>query len=364
MHTQAFNEYLTGCRFCPMCKPFGEVSNLTHLEIHTTRIRAMLIWQVLNGMRSWSPETARSIFESTLDSVSQSWCIHKYPVADYILAARADIVEAGCAPEEVMRYQIPAPDQSFLGLIGTEGNGSTMIFYPGDALSARDAGSTNAALKLFRMSNEKVELPLEWMDSGALAYCLGLLDISQDQAARTAAMLNRSIHTYKAGRLVVDGPLTHWMLKTIYPKLDPGNKIQAPVISICDRIFDPRSLALKANGSEPLLVYALTSEFTRLMEGGSGIFRDMLSLVPGLQVIEPSDGLELADGSGAGGALHIPFPKLSSAVSKARVREAQLRHANCIVTDSPLDATHLTKEADLEMDLFTIVELMACLAEE
>lgn len=327
-----------------------------------------MIWHVLNHGQNWNSETARSIFESTLDSASQTWCVHQYPVSNYILAARADIVEAGVAPVEVMQYQIPEPDKGFFTLRGSEGNGAAAIFYPGDALTAGNTASTIAALKLFRTKGDAVELPAEWLDCGAMAYCLGRVDLARERAARVTEMLNLTIRTHLAEKLIVDGPLTQWMLETIYPQLDPEFKVQARVESLLDRFFHPNPLlnlsTMNVKRNEPLWVYALASEFTRLVEGGCASFKSALASIPGLQVIEPPDGMELGASSGAGGGLYVSFPELSERVSKARVAEAINKKTTCIVTDSPLDAEQLKYAAGITINVSTPVELLADLVKE
>jgi Fe-S oxidoreductase len=363
MKAHIYNEFLAGCRFCPMCKPFGEVSNLTHLEIHTTRIRAMFIWQVINGFRKWDSTSARVVFESTLDSASQTWCVNNYPVSNYILAARADIVDAGFAPVEVMDYQIPVPDTSFFGLTGTDNNGQAVLFYPGDALVAGDSTAAIAALKMFSKMGVKVELPLEWIDSGALAFCLGRQDISRQQAKKVILGLTEAIKKYQAEMLVVDGPLTQWMLNTIYPQLGPEYKLNVPVESIYSQFLDLGKSHAAGKYTEMVSVYALISEFTRLAPGAFNAYKGLLDRLPVKQLMEPTGGLELSDSSGTGGALHIHSPHLSQEVSKARIVEGIERGATCITIDSPMDAMHLSKFAYKQVEVYTPLELMIRLIE-
>ena len=73
----------------------------------------MLLWQIINGFAQWDRDIGQLLFESTLDSVSQEWCVNHYPVPEYILAAHADIVEAGFAPTSVNEYGIK-PNTEFV----------------------------------------------------------------------------------------------------------------------------------------------------------------------------------------------------------------------------------------------------------
>jgi hypothetical protein len=78
-----------------MCKPAAEVANLTQLESHTTRARTMMLWRIAEGLIEWTPCEVALVYESTLDSISEAFDVFHYPVSQYMLAARADIWEAG-----------------------------------------------------------------------------------------------------------------------------------------------------------------------------------------------------------------------------------------------------------------------------
>ncbi|MCI0477706.1 MAG: hypothetical protein L0Y55_15795, partial [Anaerolineales bacterium] len=90
-----------GCRFCTMCKPAAEVANLTQLESHTTRARALILWRIAADIAKWQPRDIELLYQSTLDSISQAWCVVDYPVSEHVLAARAEVHAAGHAPQEV-----------------------------------------------------------------------------------------------------------------------------------------------------------------------------------------------------------------------------------------------------------------------
>ncbi|RKY01203.1 MAG: hypothetical protein DRP54_04095, partial [Spirochaetes bacterium] len=64
---EEYRKYLYGCRFCPMCKPASDVANVTFLESHTTRARAMMLWRILNGYSDFSERDVELLYQSTLD---------------------------------------------------------------------------------------------------------------------------------------------------------------------------------------------------------------------------------------------------------------------------------------------------------
>jgi hypothetical protein len=100
-HLEAYQKELFEIRFSPMCKPAGEVANFTQLESHMTRARMMMLWQIVKGQITWTPRRVELVYQSTLDSISEAFDMFHYPISDFMLAARADIWEAGLTPHSV-----------------------------------------------------------------------------------------------------------------------------------------------------------------------------------------------------------------------------------------------------------------------
>ncbi len=98
---EAHKKGLYELRFSPMCKPAAEVANLTQLESHTTRARTMMLWRITEGHLDWDEREVELLYESTLDSISEAFDVFHYPISQYMLDARADVWEAGLAPQNV-----------------------------------------------------------------------------------------------------------------------------------------------------------------------------------------------------------------------------------------------------------------------
>jgi hypothetical protein len=335
-----------------MCKPFGEVSNLTHLETHTTRVRGMFLWLILKGYQSWTERLVALMYESTLDSASQGWCVSDYPVPEMILAARADIVEAGLAPEHVLGYE-PSALSSYEGLgdIAAGGEEDT-LFYPGDAIAAGESARLGPGLRLLRQGDPGVGLVRLPVDSGGLALCLGRRDLALAQAERFLEV------TQGSRELIVDGPLSLWTLGYGHSSLGLEPRDRPQIISLPSLLLRWVEEGCLRLPTLERRAYVLGSEFTRLAESAYHPYRKLLSKIPGLQIVEPLDGLELADGSGTGGALHLGAPTVADRVSEKRVEEALAAEADLLVCDSPLDAAHLERAAQGRIEVATLPGLV------
>jgi len=353
MNILRYEEYLYGCRFCPMCKPFGEVSNVTKDESHSTRIRGMLLWQVVSGKAKWNENIAKIVYESSLNSVNKEWCISHYPVPDYILAARADLVEAGIAPTSVKDYSIPTFSDFAESLARFDNSLGEIMFYPGDAIAANDPGAAKAALELISAAGHSIRLPEKLIDSGALAFCLGRKDLALSQAKNVVSSLSG------VSTVIVDGPLSMWALTKVYPQLGVSLPGKVQVCQLYDWLLSLHEQNKLVLESKKLKVFMLGSEFTRLIDGSYSAYRSLLSKVSGLQIIEPFDGLELSHSSGASGGLHLVAPELSQAVSQQRISEALHAGADCIVCDSALDASHIRITAGSQIKVSAAVEVMS-----
>jgi len=350
MRISQYETYLKGCRFCTMCTPFGEVWEIVKDEPHCTRIRALILWQILKGYAEWNEDVARLLYETTLDSVSQAWCINHYPVPEYILAARADIFEAGFAPETVSDYSVKENLSWAHRIKSFAKDDSDTVLYPGDSIAANDVASTEAILKVFLQNDQHVSITPELLSCGGLAYCLG----KHEQAKHFAKKVVHCLEGYS--KIIVDGPLSYWMLTQIYPSMG----IEFPERVEISIIYDYLNEFYCNQDIHPTLdgryIYLLGSEFSRLTAVGYGPLKKLFDCVNGFALIEPKDGLEYASGSGVGGALHIACPALARRVSQQRIVDAIQSGADYMICDSPLDASHLRSVSKGELQILTLPE--------
>jgi Fe-S oxidoreductase len=342
---------LAGCRFCPMCKPAGEVGNLTLLESHTTRARAMLLWRIATGIAGWEKRPAELIYQSTLDSISQAWCVSHYPVSDYMTAARAEAFATGLAPDcvhKVLQRIVPDP-------VDME---SEVLLLASEAAELGDASLTQPALRVLERIGIRAATvaPL----SGALAYSLGAQDSAREQAIRVVEFIRRS----KAQLVIADGPQTLWALHRIYPTLDVEMPDYVEIVSLSeylDRAIQQGKLKSPDYRRERILFHDSRSaclladqmaDATAIQPGYQGpqetlgrgeVFESPRRLLGAMKMdlLYSVWSHSLSRSCGADDGLWLTYPALAQGLAKQRLLEAKRLGAELLVSDSLLCARHL-----------------------
>lgn len=218
-----YRQALTGCRFCPMCKPAGEVFNLTLLESHSTRARAMHLWRVLEGMAPWGSREVELLYQSTLDSISEAWCVSHYPVSGYVAGARAMVFEAGLAPQAVRdALQRPIP-------VSSAEIGDTLLLAC-EAAELGDGAVLTPTLQVLQRAGVGAHPVMA--PSGALAYCLGDRDRAREQARQVVDLIRES----RARIVIADGPQTLWALRRVFPAVDVPLPAGVEIVSLSARL--------------------------------------------------------------------------------------------------------------------------------
>lgn len=395
-----YREVLYGCRFCPMCKPAGEVANLTQVESHTTRARAIMLWRIAEGIATWRPRDVELLYQSTLDSISQAWCVVDYPVSEYVLAARAEAFAAGLAPQRVREaahrsVPIPPPEAT------------PVLLLAGEAADLGNPALAQDALRALERAGTRAEAAVA--TTGALAYSLGDLAGARAQAQAVVELIRRS----GASVVVADGAQTLWALRRIYPALAVALPDGVAVPSLSELLADAMQRGtLTLPGVHPEQSAAVSKEATKqhlrhtqahvsptsesaiasnpsasseslALIGRKAFFHDCraISLAAGAaahtEAIQPGyrgDEENLGKGNvfdaprrvldalgasrtysvwsralckscGADDGLWLTYPQLAEGLAKQRLQEARRLGAEVIVTDSLLCAKHLARTA-------------------
>ncbi len=336
-----FEEYLLGCRFCPMCKPASDTLNSTFIESLSTRARAMIIWRVLNGERDYTPKEAELLYRTNLDGVSEAFCVDHYPVSDYLLAAREDIVTSGVVPPPVKRIL----DREYKTEIAPKGE--VILFAEGVELDFDRAWAKAAEL------GNKIDAGIIGAYTGYVPYVLG----SRDKAVAEARSFIDTLVGAGVTTLVAPGPESYYTFTKLYQGL--GVDLPVEVIPLTRLLFsgsgvsgvegkkvffhdarasyhlrdcDPDEIVIQPDffGPERLLGDGEVYELPRkaLEKGGADLVFSVWSR-----------GLANAMGNDEG--LSMIYPKLAETVTRRRLQQIADLGAELVVTDSLATVVYL-----------------------
>jgi hypothetical protein len=358
MSLKTLKEYETqlyGCRFCPMCKPASEVGGVTEQEIHSTRGRALMLWRIAKGLAEYGRREAEIIYQSTLDSISESWCVNHYAVSGYNLAARREVVAAGIVPPAVVRALERAPLQSALP-------GSDTVLLAAEIAELGEKSLLDGALEALGAAG--VEAGGFLTPVGTLAWALG----DAHKAAAEAKALCGQLEKGGVKRVITDGPQTMATLKAVLPLLGlsfPGGieitslarvlaAGPAGAAASCrlpkgTKVFwqDSRSLCSLAEelASDQVLQPSASQE--ERFSGRGEVYDQPRAMLDGL-------GLErvfsvwsrtLSRSSGADDGLWLTYPHLAERLAGQRLAHARELGASALLAESPLDAWWLKQAA-------------------
>ena len=373
-----YREYLEGCRFCPMCKPVAEVANVTQYESHTTRARAMMLWRYLEGMMELTERDIELLYQSTLDTISEAWCVHHYKVSSYLLAARNEIVRMKRAPERVKEV-----------LKVVEGEKADSSKTPGDTiflagefaeltvfegLVQKEPGlSSGLSLSVIRQKRDNYlevtnkllgslgfDTPIVMMQNGVLPHVMGDFALAKIKAENIARLLFSS----KIKRVIADSPQTLWALKVLLPSYTKQILKTIEIVSLSEAVglVIARGKAVK-NSSKKENVYvhdtrypfflgetpaddrALPPDFSGPEEalGQGAVYEVPRKVVDdlGFQRVFSVWSRSLCRSCGTDDGLYITYPKYAQSLAMQCFEHADMLGAQIITTESPLSALWL-----------------------
>ncbi len=155
MYIDKFEEAIMNCRFCFMCRHLSAIGNVRFTEVDTPRIRAAMLYGLRTGTNSFDDEDfVDARYRQDLSACCVHHCVNHYDENGLALAARADVVEAGKAPEAVKALAAEFAASAAWKIVGpssakaTEGKQGDLAWFL-DATTASDKAAVAAAKKLF-----------------------------------------------------------------------------------------------------------------------------------------------------------------------------------------------------------------------
>ncbi len=177
MQINQFNEVISACRFCFMCRHLSAVGLVSCRESDTPRGRALIADRIrMHPEELGNPDFVDTIYRSDLSGANRFHCDGYHDGSGYDevglqLALRRDIVEAGFAPESVKA--IAAEFQSSENW-SIEGSGEVLYFI--DPCTAARPDTTAAVAKVLNRAG----VPFATIRGGCIGKALAVLGFASE----------------------------------------------------------------------------------------------------------------------------------------------------------------------------------------
>ena len=253
MNIEKYDEAIMNCRFCFMCRHLSTIGQVRCTEVDTPRIRAAMLYGLRTGTNSFDDsDFVDALYRQELSACCTRHCVNHYDENGLALAARADVVEAGKAPEAVKKL---AAELAATSAWKAAGKGDLAWFI--DATTAADKAAVAAAKKLFAAAKVSPAAITGGCIGKALKV-LGFLPEAKAAAEKFAAFLKD--HGVKT--LVVSNPAAYDALAKDYAGF--GVKLPCKVLHISQWILQAK---VKFGWKPSAPVYPLADDFLRNYDG-------------------------------------------------------------------------------------------------
>jgi Fe-S oxidoreductase len=179
-----------------MCRHACTVGNVTQNDTNIPRGKALVLFAQQAGLLEWDKRAVEVMYQCTNCHLCREWCVKRWDIAPVTLAARADIVEMGLAPEAaiLMRDNIEkfgnpygeAESQlaEWLETVPTPETGD-VLFYAGCTTAYRRPEMARAAVALLQHGGADLIVLRDEPCCGEPLYIMGFRPEAKTQAERT-----------------------------------------------------------------------------------------------------------------------------------------------------------------------------------
>ena len=248
MHINNYEEAIMNCRFCFMCRYLSTIGQARGTEVDTPRVRAAMLYGLRNGTNSFDDaDFIDALYRQELSACCRRNCVNKYDENGLAIAARADVVEAGKAPEAVAKL---AKKLAKTAEWKATGKGKVALFL--DGTTAADKAEVAAVQKLMKKAAGDY-VTITGGTIGKVLKVLGYLPEAKDAAAKFAAFVNG----LDVDTIVCPNPAAVDALKKDYPEW--GLELKAKVFCTPGFLLEKKVKFAKKPGA----LYYLADDFMR-----------------------------------------------------------------------------------------------------
>jgi len=248
MNIDKYEDAIMNCRFCFMCRHLSTIGQVRCTEVDTPRVRAAMLYGLRNGTNSFDDaDFIDALYRQELSACCRRNCVNGYDENGLALAARADVVEAGKAPEAVVKLAKKLMKTSSWTATG---KGKVALFI--DNTTASDKDEVMALQKLMKKAVGDFVIVSGGCIGKALKV-LGFLPEAQTAARQFANYLNG----LGVDTVVTPNPAAFDALKNDYPAW--GLELKAKVLCMPGFLLEKKVKFAK----KPAPLYYLADDFMR-----------------------------------------------------------------------------------------------------
>ena len=331
-------ETIRSCRYCFLCRYACPTFQATRLESVTPRGYALLLMEVDQGRKDWTPATVERFYQCTQCGLCRQICEYHWPEDELVQHARQAIVTAGQAPANVVDLvaDLIARKNSTAGLKAANGKPEIsspkirLLYFAGCQALEQRMETVQANLTLLNAAG------IEWDMLEEEACCgAALFELGYAQEARTAAQsLAKQITERQPDILLTGCAHCFRAFHEFYPDWEAGLPAGIQVVHTSQffhTLVNSGRLRLRQDPDGVQAAYHDPCQLGRSM----GIYeqpRHLIAAATGTAPLELFHNREVAECCGGGGLMHRTQPEISRQVARARLERVIESGANTLVT--------------------------------
>ncbi len=342
MNIDNYSDAIKNCRFCFMCRHLSGIGNVTFTEADTPRVRAAMIYGItLHPEQLANKDFIDTIYRSDLSAACRFHCVSHFDENGLNLAVRADLVEAGFAPDYVKTL---AADLEKNAKWTSKGTGK--IVYFDDLYTAESKEVSKAFDKVMKAK----KIAYQTVTGGCIGKALNILGFKKE-AKSIASKFAKFLNGLKAETIVVSNPAAYDALVNDYKAF--GIKLSAKVMHSSE-FFVTQKIAFKKKAGA---IYYLESDFLRNYNEDYPFPKELLKVMKAdLKPFGTNNEESYTCGEGA-----VVLPKIDASLVEKLAKYIEARADNpktdVFAVASPYTRIQLSKYTSLKV--MTLEELAA-----
>lgn len=361
------------CARCSkMCRHVCTTHAVTRSEVDTPNERCAIAYRALERGEFLPWEVPYMYEKCATCGLCLVWCETELDASDVMLAARADIVNQGLAPQSALAVNKSVMEQGnphgeprekrFAALaeeIAALPDKAEVLYFVGCDTLYRQPEVARVAIKVLQAANVDFTVLKDGeLCCGEPQYLLGFSNASHEIARQNAALIEKS----GAKRVVFTCPSCMKIMKDTYPKwgvnLPEGVEL-LHMTQFLQELLAEEKIVLRREVAKRVTYHDPCDLGRR-----QGIYdapRTVIQAIPGVEFIELQFNRENSRCCGAGGGLGATNLGLVIETSKTVIGLAQDVSADILVTACPTCKTSFQRHTNRRDDLDTVdvVELVA-----